>query len=187
MTAAPTPDTTGRVLVVTGPPGAGKSTVSRQLVDHMTPSVHLHSDDFWHYIRRGGIAPYLPEAHHQNEVVINVIAGAAFRYAAGGYHVMLDGLIGPWFLDPFRAASTTFGIPLHYVVLRPDERTVLTRAAARGQEALTDPEPIRSLYQQFADLGPLDGYALDSSKLTADETTSAVLERVNRQEHVLSA
>ena len=30
-------------------------------------------------------------------------------------------------------AGTTFGIPLHYVVLRPDERTVLARATARGQ------------------------------------------------------
>jgi adenylate kinase family enzyme len=185
-TPAPAPESAGRVLIVTGPPGAGKSTVSRQLADRMTPSVHLHSDDFWHFIRQGHIAPYLPQAHHQNEVVIDVLVGAAFRYATGGYQVVLDGIVGPWFLDPFRTASTTLSVPLHYVVLRPDERTALARAAARGHEALTDPEPIRSLYQQFADLGELDKYALDSGNQTADETTSAVLERIKRREHILT-
>lgn len=53
----------GTVVVLTGPPGAGKSTVARVLADRFMPSVHLHTDDFWHYIRRGWIAPYLPEAH----------------------------------------------------------------------------------------------------------------------------
>lgn len=161
--------------------------MSRQLADRMTPSVHLHSDNFWHSIRRGSIAPYLPQAQHQNEVVIDVVVGAAFRYATGGYHVVLDGIVGPWFLDPFRTASTTVGIPLHYVVLRPDERTVLARATTRAQGALTDPEPIRSLYRQFADLGQLEKYVLDSGSLTAGETTSAVLERIDRQEHLLTA
>jgi hypothetical protein len=25
--------------------------------------VHLRADDFWHFIRKGAIPPYLPEAH----------------------------------------------------------------------------------------------------------------------------
>lgn len=115
----------GEVIVLTGPPGAGKSTVARLLAETLSPSVHLHSDDFWHFIRQGRIAPYRPEAHRQNEVVINVLAQTAFGYAAGGYDVIRDGIIGPWFIDVFRTASTSKGIRLHYVVLRPDEPTTL--------------------------------------------------------------
>ena len=53
------------VVIVSGPPGAGKSTVVRLLADAVTPSVHLHMDDFWAFIRRGGIAPYLAEAQRR--------------------------------------------------------------------------------------------------------------------------
>ncbi|MGH7489094.1 MAG: AAA family ATPase, partial [bacterium] len=133
--------TPGRVFVVTGPPGAGKTTIARLVADTLSPSVHLHADDFWHFIRQGAIAPYLPQAHRQNEVVIGVLAHAAFGYAGGGYEVICDGVIGPWFLDAFRAASTSSGIELHYLVLRPDEDTTLQRAISRtAAEALTDVE-----------------------------------------------
>jgi len=72
------------VIVLTGAPGAGKSTVARQLADRLLPSVHLHCDDFWHYIRQGRIAPYLREAHQQNQTVIDALAHAALTYAALG-------------------------------------------------------------------------------------------------------
>jgi predicted kinase len=142
------------VIVLTGPPGAGKSTVARLLADALPLSVHLHSDGFWHYIRQGRIAPYLPQSHPQNQVVMDALARAAFAYAAGGYDVICDGIVGPWFIDVFRSAAATKVIELHYVILRPDEPTTVRRAVARGDEALTDPEPIRSLYRQFTDLGP---------------------------------
>ena len=71
------------------------------------PSVHLHPDDFWHFIKQGWIAPYLPQAHQQNQTVVHVVAHAAFGYAAGGYQVICDGIVGPWFIDVFRTAGQT--------------------------------------------------------------------------------
>ena len=75
----------GPVVILTGPPGAGKSTVADVLARQSEmPAVHLHSDDFYdRYIKSGYVLPWLPESQKQNEVVTGVIAGAACAYAAG--------------------------------------------------------------------------------------------------------
>lgn len=114
--------------MLTVPPGAGKTTVAAILAQRYTPSVHLHADDFWDFIRAGAVPPYLPQAHQQNTVVITALARTAATYAAGGYHAIVDGIIGPWFIERFCAAADPAPGQIHYLVLRPDESTTLHRA-----------------------------------------------------------
>lgn len=44
-------------MVVTGPPGAGKSTVARILADRVEPSVLVEGDSFFAFLARGAIPP----------------------------------------------------------------------------------------------------------------------------------
>ncbi|NLS21364.1 AAA family ATPase [Rhizobium sp. P40RR-XXII] len=150
-------DHRGEILILTGTPGAGKTTTASALAALSGSSkVHLHSDDFWHFIKHGAIKPYLPEAHSQNKVVLDVLANVAATYAKGGYFVIVDGIIGPWFLAAFEAIS----FPIHYIVLRPRLETAIERCRNRGGDTLSDPEPIAALHQQFSELGTLERHVL---------------------------
>ena len=94
----------GDVIVVTGPPGAGKSTVAEQLADLLHPSALVTGDDFFGFLRNGAISPWRAEAHEQNIAVTEAAAAASGRMA-GHCDVVYDGVVGPWFIEIFSAAA----------------------------------------------------------------------------------
>ncbi|MGJ0118692.1 AAA family ATPase [Williamsia sp. MIQD14] len=170
----------GDLIILTGPPGAGKTTVATHVARGRPKAVHLHTDDFWHAIVSGAIPPYEPPSDPQNQTVLRVIASAAFAYADGGYTTVVDGIVGPWMTDHFRRQMSTYlRVPVHYVVLRPDRETTLARARARSDaEALTDPEPITAMWDQFAGLGVMEAHVLDTTDDTVDVTVPRVVDAV---------
>jgi DNA polymerase III delta prime subunit len=91
------------VLILTGPPGVGKTTAAALLAERFERSVHLESDAFFRFIHGGFIEPWKPESHDQNRLVMEVVAAAAAAYAAGGYLTIVAGIVIPrWFLAPLR-------------------------------------------------------------------------------------
>lgn len=136
------------LLVVTGPPGAGKSTVAAELAQRFEPSVLVEGDAFFAFLARGAIEPWLPESHQQNTVVTEVAAGAAGRFTTGGYMTVYDGIVGPWFLPTF-AANTGLD-RLHYAVLMPALDRCLERVATRSGHGFSDEAATRKMHAEFA-------------------------------------
>jgi broad-specificity NMP kinase len=78
------------ILLLTGPPGVGKSTVAG-LADHFERAACVESDWFWTTIVREHIAPWLPDADQQNRAVLAACAAAVADLSLGGYTVVVDG------------------------------------------------------------------------------------------------
>ena len=161
------------MLIVSGPPGAGKTTIARRMAEASpVPAVHLHTDNFFEAIRSGFIAPWKPTAAGQNTTISRVIVAAAAAYALGGFRVLIDGVVGPWFLDIYRAEALRIGVALDYVVLRPALEIAIVRARDRHVGPLADYPP--RIFEGFADLGALDGHAIDNSAMTETEVIGQI-------------
>lgn len=101
---------------------------------------------------------------------MTVLAQAAEGYSNGGYFVVVDGIVGPWFLHPFKRLAQ----PLHYVVLRPTLDVAIERCRLRGGDTLTDSAPIGALHKQFAYLGALERHVIETAGHGTKDTVAAV-------------
>lgn len=168
------------VLILTGPPGVGKSTSARILSRRDDPAVHLESDAFFRFISAGFVEPWKPDSQDQNRLVMGIVGDAAGAYANAGYFTIVDGIVIPrWFLTPLREALAGEGLAVGYCVLRAPLPTWAARVDAREGGPLADPEVITRLWSDFADLGELERHVVDVTDKNPEQAADAVARRLD--------
>jgi cytidylate kinase len=161
----------GSLLVITGPPGAGKSSVARILADAAPQSVLIEGDAFFGFLASDAIEPWLPAANTQNTVATQAAASAAGAFARGGYTTVYDGVVGPWFLPTFGGATGLDRID--YAILLPSVEVCVQRVATRLHHGFTDAEATRKMHAEFLGAGIEDRHVLRNP--TGDAAAVAAL------------
>jgi predicted kinase len=155
------------LLLLTGSPGTGKTTVAPLVAQRHERSVCLNLDWFFAKLGPSAIDPWRPEAHAQNRAVLHAAAEACATFAAEGYACVAEGILYPFMLDLFAAAGSSRGITLHYAVLRAPREVVQQRVVERRVEpqhanALADADVVDDLWAQFERQGVAERHRVDA-------------------------
>jgi broad-specificity NMP kinase len=169
----------GRLLLLTGSPGCGKTTVAPLVADFEPLSACLDLDWFFAKLRRGAIEPWREEAHQQNRVVLSAAASAVATFTAGGYFTVAEGILYPFMLDLFAAACEPLGIDVNYAVLRAPLPVVQARVQGRTTDpehfgALADAVVVDDLWNQFESVGVDERHRIDAGDRSPEQVAADI-------------
>ncbi len=169
-----TEDSYFRPLVVSGSPGSGKSSVCRFLATRDIKGVHLSTDYFFDFLPNV-IDPSLPSARNQNKAVVKAYSLAATAYVEHGYHVLVDGVIGPWWFSEIHSVIGDFD----YVLLSVSRETALQRVKERTGQTTARPSVLERMFPQFQRLEEeFAAHLIDSENHTLTEVADLISERI---------
>jgi adenylate kinase family enzyme len=179
----------GRVLVITGPGGAGKTTLATAVADHLG-WVPLGEDDVW--VAHGWRGRRTPE---QEAIVQGEVTRALLDAVRRGDGVVLEMILyslAPNPLTGYREALTAHRVPHATVVLRPSVDEIVRRMAERGRSTdLADLEGRRrdatwqvAVIDAEVQEGRIDpSWVLDPTARSVDDLVDACTARLGCDRH----
>jgi adenylylsulfate kinase-like enzyme len=174
---------TNTIWLITGAPGAGKSTVSVALCRKFSMAVHIPVDDIRDWVRSGFASPeqWSAETSRQFALARRGAAKIAADYADAGFVAVLDDVVRTSELGQY--TDYLGEATLRKVLLSPNLETVLARNGAPGRKPFDSSileAACRGLHPLLAaENTPERGWiVVDSTTLDIDETVDAIVRAV---------
>ena len=152
-----------QIVLISGPPDAGRSAVARALCERYDRMLHVEVDALRSWVRAGYRHPWAGDAQWDEQRLLATRNAAAVtrETIAARYAVVIDDVAFADDLAAYRDALEGVDALLQVVTLLPDVETTLARDAARNE-----PDRVREVHARFAEeaeAGALPGAVLDTS------------------------
>ena len=171
------------VWLITGAPGAGKTTVSVALCRKFSMGIHIPVDDIRDWVRSGFASPveWSAETSRQFALARRGAARVAADYADAGFVSVLDDVVRESELGQY--TDYLGDTKLRKVLLNPSLETALARNGAPGRKPFDSSvleAACRGLHPLLAaENTPERGWIIvDSTTLDIDETVDAIVRAV---------
>ncbi len=174
-------DQLGRLIVVSGPTAAGKTTVGYRLASRLSRAVHIDGDAIQRFVVAGAVTmnvPPPPGALEQLELRHTAALAVSTLYRRAGFDVVIsDNIFEDHVITLLRAALADGRV--YFVMLDPTIEAIERRYNARpggGYDESLTPEVLKQAMARTRRIG----LWLDSSDQSAEETVTEILHSLER-------
>ncbi len=175
------------VVLLTGPAGAGKTTVARAwATSQERPTAHISLDDVRDFVKAGLVHPadgWKDEVERQYHLAQQGCAMLAINYVNAGFLCIIDDAIFPqWESVGYAGWEHLLAeVPHYLVVLLPEFEYVIERNMYRTGHRLLSERMLRIIYEMMVPWRNQTAFpVIDNSQLTIDETVARLQVEIER-------
>ena len=157
------------LYIITGPAGAGKSTISRKIAESKSKSVLIEGDDIYHQVVGGYVQAW--KQGNNLDIFWKICIDMIDIYLSNGYTVVFNYIVNP---ENIKALQDKFKeYKIKFIILITDEETLLSRDKERPKDCQMG-ERCLTLLNDFKNKNYNKNNFLDTYNISVNETLEEI-------------
>lgn len=165
-----------RLFIITGPPAAGKSTVSKKIAASLEKCALLEGDVIYHMVKNGIEHPWKSEK--QVDLAFQNLADLSMNFLSGGFDVVLDWIVMPEQVGKIIEKISINDLRVYYIVLMAGLETLKIRDRKRDYPMETR---IDDLHREFQRTG-IVSHSIFTDNMEEGSVAMEILENLKKYE-----